>query len=119
MANTIRSSITRFLQTRDELSFRNIRGRIWPLILVFPLSVIVGNLRYYDHSIALAGISSSQLMFSFLGLGWLVLVFIPEKFIMLSLRLAAIIAALLLPFLVFMPMGSGQSVIFMALKFCN
>jgi len=119
LVGTIRASITRFLQTRDELSFRNIRGRIWSLILIFPLSVIVGNLRYYDHSIALAGISSSQLMFSFLGLGWLILIFIPERFIVLSLRLAAIISVLLLIVLFFMPMGSGQAAFFIALKFFN
>ena len=119
MAGIMKANITRFLQTRDELSFRNIRGGLLPVILVFPFSVIVGNLRYYDHSIALAGISSSELMFSFLGLGWLVLGFIPERFIILSLRLAASISALLLPFLFFMPMGSERQVFFMAFKFCN
>jgi len=119
LSGIISSIVTRFFQTRDELSFRNVRGGMWPAILVFPLSVIMGNLRYYDHSIALAGISSSQLMFSFLGLGWLILIFIPERFIIHSLRLSVIISALLLPFLFFMPMGSGQTAFYMALKFCN
>jgi len=119
LTGTLSANIKKFLQTRDELSFRNIRGGIWPLILVFPFSVIAGNLRYYDHSIALAGISSSELMFSLLGLGWLVLIFIPERFIILSLRIAVIISALLLLFLFFMPMGFRQSAIFMALKFFN
>ena len=119
MKGTLGANIKRFLQTRDELSFRNIRGGLWPLILVFPLSVITGNLRYYDHSIALAGISSSELMYSFLGLGWLVLIFIPQRFIILSLRFSAVISALLLPFMFFMPMGLWQSALFTALKFFN
>ena len=55
--------ITKFFQTRDELSFRNIRGGLWPALLVFPLAVIMGNLRYYDHGFAFIGFGSSQLMF--------------------------------------------------------
>ena len=119
MTGIISSIIKKFFQTRDELSFRNVRGVMWPVILVFPLSVIMGNLRYHDHSIALAGVSSSQLMFSFLGFGWLILTFIPERFIIFSLRLTAVISALLLPFLFFMPMGSAQTAFYMAFKFCN
>jgi hypothetical protein len=48
------SFISRLFQTRDELSFRNIRGGLWPVLLVFPLSVIIGDLRYFDLKISLA-----------------------------------------------------------------
>ena len=57
------SVITRLFQIRDELSFRNIRRELLPVLLIFPLSVVMGNLRYYDHSIALAGFRSSELTF--------------------------------------------------------
>jgi DNA-binding CsgD family transcriptional regulator len=111
--------ISRLFQTRDELSFRNIRGRLWPVLLVFPLSVIMGNLRYYDHGIVLAGFKSSELMLFLLGFGWLILTRIPKRLIIPLLRLAAIICALLLPFQFFMPLGLGRLVLYMAFKFFN
>jgi hypothetical protein len=62
------AAISRLFQTRDELSFRNIRGSLLPVLLVFPLAVIMGNLRYYDHGFAFTGFGSSQLMFFSWGL---------------------------------------------------
>ena len=88
-------------------------------MLVFPLSVIVGNLRYYDHSVALAGFESDALMFFLLGLGWLILTFTPEQFIIQFLRLAAVVSAAMILFLIFMPMGFGQFAIYMTIKFFN
>jgi DNA-binding CsgD family transcriptional regulator len=88
-------------------------------VLVFPLSVIVGNLRYYDHSVALAGFESDALMFSLLGLGWLILTFTPKQFIIKFLRLAAAISSAMILFLIFMPMGFEQFVIYMTIKFFN
>jgi len=112
-------NFTKFLQSRDELSFRNIRIGLWPAVLVFPLSVIVGNLRYYDHSVALAGFESDALMFFLLGLGWLILTFTPKQFIIQFLRLAAVVSAAMILFLIFMPMGFGQFAIYMTIKFFN
>ena len=119
MPGRIGLNFIRFLQSRDELSFRNIRVALWPVVLVFPLSVIVGNLRYYDHSVALAGFESDALMFFLLGLGWLILTFTPEHFIIPFLRLAAVISAAMILFLIFMPMGFGQFAIYMTIKFFN
>jgi DNA-binding CsgD family transcriptional regulator len=113
------SAITKIFQIRDELSFRNIRRELLPYLLIFPLSVVMGNLRYYDHSIALAGFRSSELTFFLLGLGWLILTFIPKRLIMPFLRLAAIISALLLPFMIFMPIGFAWFTLYMAFKFFN
>jgi DNA-binding CsgD family transcriptional regulator len=113
------ATIRGFFQTRDELSFRNIRGGLWPVILVFPFSVIIGNLRYFDHSIALAGFITNELTFFLLGLGWFILALSPKRLIIPFLRLAAIISAVILPFLIFMPMGYGRFILYMVFKFFN
>ena len=113
------SLISRFFQTRDELSLRNIRGALWPVLLVFPLSVIIGDLRYFDLKIALAGYQSYELMLFPLGLGWLVPAFIPKKLIMPGLCIAAVCSALLLPLEILMPDGIGRLEMFMAFQFFN
>ena len=109
----------KIFQTRDELSFRNIRGGLWPAVLVFPLAVIMGNLRYYDHGFAFIGFGSSQLMFFLLGLGHLTLALTPKRFIFPLLRLVALVSAVLLPFLLFLPIGFAQYVLYMVCKYFN
>ena len=109
--------VTGIFQTRDELSLHNIRGNLWPLLLLFPLSVIIGDLRYFDHSITLEGLQSFELMFFLLGLGWFVLVWVPQRLIIPLLHLAAIICALLVPFLVFMPISPVRFSLYIAFKF--
>ena len=111
--------VAKFLQTRDELSFRNIRRGLWPAALVFPLAVIMGNLRYYDHGFAFIGFGSSQLLFFLLGLGHLTLAFTPKKVVIPLLRLTALASAILLPFLIFLPIGLGQYVLYMVFKYFN
>ena len=106
-------------QARDELSFRNIRVALLPVLLVFPISVIMGNLRYYGHSIALGGIATNELMFFMLGFGWLILSFAPKRFILPLLKISAIVSAVLLSFLIFLPIGSEQFALYMAFKLCN
>ena len=106
-------TISKLFQIRDELSFSNIRGALLPLVLVFPLSVIVGNLRYFDHSIALAGFQLQVLTFFLLGLGWLILCLTPEKLIIPLLRLSAILSALLALSLIFMPWGLARYTLYM------
>jgi len=113
------SAITKIFQIRDELSFRNIRGKLLPYLLIFPLSVVMGNLRYYDHSIALAGFRSSELTFFLLGLGWLIIALTPKSMIVKFLRLATVISALLLPFLILMPIGFWWFTLYMTFKFFN
>ena len=111
--------IKKLFQTRDELSFHNIRSGLWPALLVFPFSIIMGNLRYFDHSIALTGIGTNELTFFLLGLGWLILALTPKRLIIPFLRLAAIVSAVILPFLIFMPMGYWRFTLYMVFKFFN
>ncbi|MCL2480598.1 MAG: LuxR family transcriptional regulator [Spirochaetaceae bacterium] len=119
MSGKFSAVVARFFQTRDELTFRNIRGSLWPVLLIFPLSVIMGDLRYFDLNIAMLGFESYELMLYPLGLGWLVLTFTPKNYIIPLLRAAAIICAVLLPFQIFMPAGMGQLSLFMGFQFLN
>ncbi|MCL2044462.1 MAG: helix-turn-helix transcriptional regulator [Treponema sp.] len=115
----LKTTITNFLKLRDELSLRNIRKEILPLILIFPLSVIVGDLRYFDLKIEMWGLQSFELMLYPLGLGWLVLAFIPQKMILPLLRTAAVCSALLLPFQFILTEDLGRLAVFMAFQFIN
>ena len=117
MHNKIIITVKNLFQARDELSFRNIRTALLPVLLVFPFSVILGNLRYYGHSIALGGFATNELMFFMLGLGWLILCFTPKPFILHLLRISSVLSAVLLLILIFMPMGFRQFVLYMAFKF--
>ena len=112
-------TLKKLFQARDELSFRNIRSVLWPAVLAFPLAVVMGNLRYYDHGFAFIGFGSSQLLFFLLGLGHLTLVFTPKRYIIPLLRLAALFSAALLPFLIFLPIGFAQYTLYMVFKYFN
>jgi DNA-binding CsgD family transcriptional regulator len=89
------------------------------MLLVFPLSVIVGNLRYFDLSIALAGFQSLELTFFFLGLGWLIAALIPQRLFIPAFRCAAIVSAVLVFCLAFMSLGLGRVALYMAFQFLN
>jgi len=117
--NRISAAVKSLFQTRDELSFRNIRAALFPVLLVFPVSVILGNLRYYGHSMALGGFATNEFMFFMLGFGWLILSFTPKRFILPLLKISAVFSAVLLSFLFFTPMGPGQFTLYMAFKLCN
>ena len=115
--------ITSIFQTRDELSFGNIRGYLWPVLLIFPFSVIAGDFRFFNLKIEMFGLQSYELMLYPLGLGWLVLAFIPRNCIMPLLRIAAICCAILLPFqLIYqyrISNDTAQLIVFMAFQFFN
>ena len=115
--NGINTAVKRFFQTRDELSFRNIRLGLLPVLFIFPVSVIMCNLRYYGHSIAITGFATNELMLLMLALGWLILCFIPKRFIIPLLKISAVVSAAILFSLFFMPMGSGQFAVYMAFQF--
>ena len=119
MSGKFRTAITNLFQVRDELSLRNIRVAIWPLLLLFPLSVIIGDLRFFDLNIAFIGLESYELMLYPLGLGWLVLALTPKKLIIPLLCAAATACAVLLPFQIFMPQGTGRFISFIAFQFLN
>jgi len=117
--NKISVIIKSLFQTRDELSFRNIRVSLLPVLLVFPLSVILGNLRYYGHSMALGGFATNEVLFFMIGFGWLILSFTPKRLILPLLKISAVISAVLLPFLILLPMGPWQFILYLAFKFCS
>ena len=123
MASVV-SAIKRLFETRDELALRNIRWELWPLLLIFPLTVILGDFRYFNLNLEFAGLQSYELMLYPLGLGWLVLAFVPKRFIMPLLFIAAVCCAILLPFQLLMKDFSGVDTIgilavFMAFQFFN
>ena len=113
------TSISKFFRIRDELSFRNIRGVMWPALLIFPLSVILGDLRFFNLGIEAIGFQSWEIMLYFLGLGWLVLLFIPRGFIIPLLRISAIVSAVLIPFQLLLPSGISKLFFFMGFQFLN
>ena len=105
--------------TRDELSLKNIRGEQWALALIFPLTVILGDFRFFNLNIEFGGLQSYELMLYPLGLGWLVLVFIPKRFIMTLLKIAAICCAAVLPFQLLLTDEISKLASFMAFQFFN
>jgi len=90
------STIKGFLHTRDELSLSNIRKELWAVIIIFPMSVILANMRHFDLSIELAGFQSFELMLYLWGFGWLTLALFPKRLIIPLLKIAAVISATLL-----------------------
>ena len=126
------STIKRFFQTRDELSLGNVRWDLWALILIFPLTVILGDFRYFNlnsaHTISInffnnvinfGKFQSYELMLYPLGLGWLVLVFTPKRFIPLLLGAAAVCCAVLIPFQLLLTSAAPKLAAFMAFQFLN
>jgi len=116
---SLKQTLAKIVNSRDELSPRNFRGNMWAAILAFPLSIIMGDLRFFDLHLKIMGLESYELMLFPLGLGWLVLVFLPERFIIPALKLAAIFCALILPFQLLMPEGMSRFIFFMAFQFLN
>ena len=112
-------AITGLFETRDELSLRCIRLRMWPVLLIFPLTIIMGDLRYFDLKFVIAGLESYELMLFPLGLGWLVLTWTPKRLVIPFLCIGAVISAALLPFQIFLTSGMERFVIFMAFQFFN
>jgi len=113
------SAIIRFFQTRDELSLSNIRRNLWPLWLIFPLTVILGDARYFNMHIAVAGFESYELLLYPLGFGWLVFAFVPKRFAYKFLRIAAVCCALLLPFQLLLTGDIPKLAVFMAFQLLN
>jgi len=113
------TSIKRFIQTRDELSLRNLRQDLWPALLIFPLSVILGDFRYFNLNIEFAGLQSYELMLYTLGLGWLTLAFVPEKLIVPMLKAAAACSAVLIPVQLWLTLDIAKLAVFMAFQFFN
>jgi len=98
---------------------RNIHGSQWPLLLIFPLTVILGDFRYFNLNISFAGYESYELMLYPLGLGWLTLVFIPKQNISRLLGIAAVFCAALLPFQLLLTGEIPKLAVFMAFQFLN
>jgi len=113
----IRTTIAKIFTSRDELSFRNIRGSLWATLLVFPLSFIICDMRHFDIETSILGLKNFELMVFPLGFGWLVLLFLPKNLIIPALRLSAIVCAIILPFQMILPEGLPLQVMFLAFQF--
>jgi hypothetical protein len=77
--NSFKNAIVNIFTSHNELTFRSLRGSLWAVILVFPMSVILGDIRYFNLKIEYMGLESFELMLFPLGLGWLVLSFLPKR----------------------------------------
>ena len=113
----IRTTIAKIFTSRDELSFRNIRGSLWAAILVFPLSFIICDMRFFDIETSILGIKTFELMVFPLGFCWFVLLFLPRNLIIPALRLSALVYAVILPFQMILPEGLPLLVMFLAFQF--
>jgi DNA-binding CsgD family transcriptional regulator len=91
--------------SRDELSPRNFRKEKLLVFLVFPLAIIIGDLRYLDLDMTLFGFESPSLMLAAYALGWLLVMAFPKARLPLLLRVAAVVSAVFIPFQVFLEPG--------------
>ena len=117
--NRLVSAIKGLFQTRDELSLGNIRRDLWPLWLIFPFTVILGDSRYFDMGIAVAGFESYELMLFPFGIGWLVLTLMTQKQVYPILKIGALCSAVLLPFQFILTGDIPKLAVFMAFQFVN
>jgi len=119
------SAIRGFLHTRDELSLNNIRKELWAVIIIFPVSVILANMRHFNLNIEFAGFQSLELMLYLWGFGWLVLALFPKRFIFPLLKISAVISAILLLLQILftadipLRLPGAQLSVFMAYMFFN
>ncbi|MDR1837800.1 MAG: helix-turn-helix transcriptional regulator [Treponema sp.] len=116
---THRIAIAKFLKLRDELTIQNIRWELWPVLLILPLSVIMGDLRYFDLEMKIAGFESYELFLFSLGLGCLVTAFIPKRLIIPALRIATVLSALLLLLEFLFPANIHRFPVLMVFHFFN
>ncbi|MDR3305288.1 MAG: helix-turn-helix transcriptional regulator [Clostridiales Family XIII bacterium] len=114
-----RVGFTALLRVRDELSPRNFRKRYLIAFLIFPASVIIGDLRYLDQDMALFGMDSTTLILTAHGIGWLVTAFLPRRHLLTAFRCAAALSAAALPFQIFMDAGLTRLWIYLFFHFVN
>ena len=115
----LKQTISKIVNSRDELSPLNFRGSRWAIFLAFPLAVIIGDMRYFNLEIAALGFESYELMLYSLGIGWLVLSFVPKKLIFPLLKVTAVLSVLLLTFQFLLTGGTGRLLVFLAFQFAN
>ena len=107
--------IKKMWNARDELSPRNFRAAILPMLLVFPLSVVIGDLRFLDQKLVVLGIDSNNLIMMIYGLGFLPVFFAKERHMIPLLRVSVMIQAVLL--VMQLLMGPGLPRLFVYLVF--
>jgi DNA-binding CsgD family transcriptional regulator len=109
----------KLFRTHDELSPRNFRVKNLSLFLIFPAAIIMGDLRYLDQEMSLFGIDSITLILMAYGLGWGVALFVKEQRLMSLLKYMAILSAVLLPFQIFMEVGTTRLWIYLVFHIAN
>ncbi len=90
-------SFIRLWKARDELSVKNIRLDYWTAWLLFPLAIILSDIRFLDQEMTLGGIDSVELIMIAYAVGWLICSFFPAKALQILMRVCAVVAALTLP----------------------
>jgi DNA-binding CsgD family transcriptional regulator len=98
----------RLFQARDELSLRHIRPERWCALLLFPLTIIAGDVRTIDIGFSLLGYETKPLIFVCYGLGWLVFLFLPPRLIPSVFKGAAVVCAALLSMQFLLPPEDGS-----------
>lgn len=97
----------------------NIRVKLIPVILLLPVTIIIGDLGSCRQEIIDAGFKPWELMLFPLGLGLLLFALTPKHMISKFLRMAAILAAIFFMFRFFLPSGRVHIIIFTAFRFCS
>ena len=114
---TAKHAFIKMWDARDELSFHNLRLEKWPVILLFPLAIILSDLRFLDQDMEFFGLDSVLLIMLAYSLGWLVCAFLPSATLFPVLRAAALVAlASLLPQFFGLP-AEPQLMAFLAFHF--
>ena len=112
-------SVKKMWKTRDELSPRNFRVGILPLILILPLTVIIGDLRFFDQELVIFGIDSNNLMMMIFGVGFLPVLFIDERHVPALLRVSVVLQIALLTAQFFVGWGTQRFIVFLAFHAVN
>ena len=113
------SRIAGLWRTRDELSPRNFRRALLPVILVLPLNILLGDLRFLDQGMVLLGIDANSLIMMVFGLGFLPMLFAPESRIGPMLKAATVAEAVLLLAQLLMGHGLPRMLVYLAFHAVN
>jgi hypothetical protein len=90
---------------RDELNLRNIRPDRWTAVLLLPLCIILGDLRFLDIDVSLGDFDSVTLTLLAYGLGWLFCMALPAERLRPALKIAAGVSAAAFAALLTVPAG--------------
>jgi DNA-binding CsgD family transcriptional regulator len=106
-------------KSRDELSPRNFRTGFLSMFLVFPLTIIIGDLRFLDQALVTFGLDSNNFIMMIFGLGFLPMLFMKERHMLPLLRVSVLVQAVLLILQFFMEPGILRLIVFLGFHAAN